>query len=43
MEVKRARRLLEVGLVRVGLAVGMVLYLLFFASSRSQAFIYFQF
>lgn len=37
------RRVLELGWVRVLGAAGMILYLLTFASSRSQAFIYFQF
>jgi len=39
----RYRRVLELGVVRVGMAVGMVLYLLLFTTSRAQAFIYFQF
>jgi hypothetical protein len=39
----RWRRYLELGPVRVATAAGMVLYLVLFASSRAQAFIYFQF
>jgi D-alanyl-lipoteichoic acid acyltransferase DltB (MBOAT superfamily) len=39
----RWRRYLELGTVRVATAAGMVLYLVLFASSRAQAFIYFQF
>ena len=39
----RFRRVLESGPMRVATAVGMILYLLFFASSKSQGFIYFQF
>lgn len=39
----RARRFLEQGWVKIGLAVLMIVYLATFASSRDQAFIYFQF
>ena len=39
----RARRLLELAPVRVGLAVSMLFYVALFGSSGSQAFIYFQF
>jgi alginate O-acetyltransferase complex protein AlgI len=39
----RARRLLELGLVRMGLVVLMILYLAMFASSQGQGFIYLQF
>jgi len=39
----RARRLLELGLVRVGLVVLMILYLAMFTSSQGQGFIYLQF
>lgn len=38
-----ARRFLELGAVRILGALGMILYLLLFASSASHAFIYFQF
>jgi len=39
----RVRRVLELAPVRVGLAVSMLIYVALFASSGSQAFIYFQF
>lgn len=39
----RFRRLLEISAVRVGLVLLMLFYLAVFASSRGQAFIYFQF
>ena len=39
----RYRHFLELGTVRVLTAAGMIVYLLLFASSRSQTFIYFQF
>jgi len=37
------RRLLETGLVRVGLAVAMIIYLVIVAQPSTKAFIYFQF
>ena len=39
----RARRVLELAPVRVGLAAGMMLYIAIFGTSSNQAFIYFQF
>lgn len=39
----RLRRVIEWAPVRVGLVVAMLLYIALFATSSSQAFIYFQF
>jgi len=39
----RFKSILHVAPLRVGLAIGMVIYLALFASGSTQAFIYFQF